>query len=82
MKKLSKGTFQALEMLSQGHDTAKAMKDNGFEVNGAQLGALTRDGFATSEKITLECECCGHKRKVSRYKLTEKGRNRLKDNNQ
>ncbi len=74
MAKLSKGSIRALEMLREGHDFAFKMKDNGFNVNGSHLGALVRNELATATDVQLVCECCGAKRKVKRYALTEKGK--------
>lgn len=71
--KLSKGSMTALEMLRKGHTTATEMKSEGFQVNSAHLTALLKKNLATAKQVNLVCECCGHKRKVNQYTLTEKG---------
>lgn len=71
--KLSKGSVRALEMLKEGHDMAFKMKEHGFGVNGSHLASLVRNELAVATDVQLECSCCGAKRKVKRYTLTEKG---------
>ena len=75
MAKLSKGSMRALEMLRDGNLTVADMKVKGFDgVNSAHLMALTNRELATATKVKLVCECCGSKRTVNEYSLTEKGR--------
>ena len=72
--KLSVGAISALEKLREGASTAQEIKAKGFAVNPAHLTALVNRGLATATKITLVCECCGAKRKVNSYELTEQGK--------
>lgn len=71
--KLSVGSLTALDHLKDGAKTAQDIKARGFAVNPAHLTALVNHGMATAEKVQLVCECCGAKRKVNAYKVTEKG---------
>ena len=75
MAKLSKGSMRALEMLRGGDLTVADMKVKGFDnVNSAHLTALTNRELAVATKVKLVCKCCGAKRVVNQYALTEKGR--------
>lgn len=73
--KLSAGSKRALEMLHDEDMTVADMKVKGFEkVNSAHLTALVNRDLVMAGKVRLVCECCGSKRTVNEYSLTEKGR--------
>jgi len=73
VNKLSVGAIKALEMVKGGCKTAQDMKVKGFDVNSAHLTVLVNREYCTSKDVFLVCGCCGHKRKVKAYEITQKG---------
>jgi len=73
VKELSVGAKLALKMVKEGCKTANEIKSKGVDVNSAHLTVLVNREYCTSKDVFLVCECCGHKRKVKSYELTEKG---------
>lgn len=72
-KVLSALSLQALEVLKGGDATANEIKDKGLEnLNSAHLTALVNRGLIEAEKVTVEVPTIV-KRKVNKYRLTEKG---------
>ena len=72
--KLSVGAMTALSHVKGGASTAQEIKANGFDVNPAHLTALVNRGLVTAEKIQLVCACCGAKRVVNSYTITDEGK--------
>jgi hypothetical protein len=73
--KLSQGALDCLALVRDGFKTVADMKEDGHAVNSAYLTALVNRELVSAKQVTLECACCGHKRKVNSYELTEKGVN-------
>jgi predicted ArsR family transcriptional regulator len=74
-KPLSSMSLKALQILSEGEFTANELKAEGLEgLNSAHLTALVNRGFIESEKVVVEVPTVV-KRKVNKYRLTEKGAN-------
>lgn len=72
-KPLSGMSLKALEVLSGGDATANEIKEKGLEnLNSAHLTALVNRGLIEAEKVTVEVPTIV-KRKVNKYRLTEKG---------
>lgn len=71
--KLSAGAIKSLAMVKEGCKTAADIKSKGFDVNSAHLTVLVKREYLVSKDVFLVCSCCGHKRKVKAYEITDKG---------